>query len=290
MMKRFVFAGASVLALSGAALADGFIGIGDFSGNETVINFNATDMTTLGHPTANIGSGITVTDSGGGTGFGGWRGNIDWSSYFSNIPGASLGRALADSWGMSDLKYDLTGAGNPNRVGMLLSTGVQTTWTVEIYGPSNNLIDSGQVQMPGGAQAVFVGYEASGGIGYMRLMDVENGYITIMDDVRFEAVGGYRLSVSGTCPGTVTVQWSGATPSVQQGIVFGQNQGTTIIPGGPCAGTQLGVQGGVQLVNTIGTGGGSGSVNGNAGTAACGHYLQLVEVGSCNTSNVDNIP
>ncbi|MCC6907811.1 MAG: hypothetical protein IT430_07720 [Phycisphaerales bacterium] len=102
--------------------------------------------------------------------------------------------------------------------------------------------------------------------------------------------GGYRLTVGGTCPGTVTVDWAGATPNVQQGIAFGQGQGSTIIPGGPCAGTMLGIQGGVQLVRTVSTGSGSGGVAGNAGTGACGGYLQLVEAGSCNTSNVDQIP
>lgn len=101
--------------------------------------------------------------------------------------------------------------------------------------------------------------------------------------------GGYTLDVTGPCPGTVTVAWSGATPSVQQGIVYGDNLGTTVIPGGPCTGTSLGVQGNVRLIRTLGTGGGSGSVNGNAGSGACGHYLQLIEAGSCNTSNPDQI-
>ncbi|MCC6908031.1 MAG: hypothetical protein IT430_08840 [Phycisphaerales bacterium] len=109
----------------------------------------------------------------------------------------------------------------------------------------------------------------------------------------FQAGGGqprYTLRISGACPGTLTVSWSNATPSRQQGIVFGNNLGSTIIPGGPCAGTMLGIAGNVRLVNTVGTGNGSGSVNGQAGTSACGHYLQLVESGSCNTSNVAQIP
>lgn len=101
---------------------------------------------------------------------------------------------------------------------------------------------------------------------------------------------GFSLNVTGTCPGTVTVAWRNATPSRQLAIVFGNNQGNTTIPTGPCAGTQLGVQGSVRLVNTIGSGSGSGSVNGNAGTSACGHFLQLVESGSCDTSNVARIP
>jgi len=176
-------------AFGGEALADGFIGMNQFSGGESVITFNTTDMGSLSHPTASIGSGITVTDSGGGTGSPGWRGNTDWSAYFANIPGASQGRALADSWGASDLKYDFTGAGNPQRVGLLLSTGTQTTWTVRVYNPANVLVDTGQVSMPGPQQAVFVGYERSAGVGYLRVSDVENGQITLMDDVRFEHAG-----------------------------------------------------------------------------------------------------
>lgn len=108
-----------------------------------------------------------------------------------------------------------------------------------------------------------------------------------------EFLGGgtsYSLRVSGQCPGTLTVSWSNATPNRQQGIVFGQRDGNTTIPTGPCQGTVLGLAGGVRLVNTVGTGSGSGSVNGQAGTGACGGRLQLVESGSCETSNVASIP
>ncbi len=112
-----------------------------------------------------------------------------------------------------------------------------------------------------------------------------------IDDMEHgNAGGGYTLNVDANpCPGTARVSWSGATPSVQQGIVIGNSLGTTTIPGGPCAGTQLGIQGGVQLVMVIGTGSGSGTVSGNAGSGACGRWLQLVEAGSCNTSNPDQI-
>jgi len=103
--------------------------------------------------------------------------------------------------------------------------------------------------------------------------------------------GGYSLRVGGQCPGTVEVSWAGAQPNGQQGIVFGQNQGSTTIPSGPCRGTILGIQGGLQLIRVIGTGSnGEGTVSGPAGTAACGHFLQLVETPACNTSNVAQIP
>lgn len=107
----------------------------------------------------------------------------------------------------------------------------------------------------------------------------------------FGNAGGYFLSIAGQCPGTLTVSWSGATPSVTQGIVFALNTGAFVIPTGPCQGTALGLgTQGLRLVNTISTGSGSGSVNGAAGTGACGGYLQLVEVPSCDTSNVAQIP
>lgn len=186
-MKRFVATGTAMLALSGVALADGFIGLNDFSGGETVIDFNSTDMGSLGHPTANIGSGVVVTDSGGGTGGPGWRGNTDWGSYFDNIPGSSQGRALADSWGASDLLFDFTGAGSPNRAGLLLSTGTRTDYDIVVYDPSGNILDTGVASMPANSEAVFVGYEANGGVGFIRVSDVENGQICIMDDVRFES-------------------------------------------------------------------------------------------------------
>lgn len=107
--------------------------------------------------------------------------------------------------------------------------------------------------------------------------------------------GGYALVLGGSCPGIVQVQWSGATPRAQQAIVFGARTGSTTIPNGnPCAGTPLGVAGQVRMVNPpgfFGTGqSGSGSIQGNASSGACGGVLQLVEGGSCNTTNVAVIP
>lgn len=106
--------------------------------------------------------------------------------------------------------------------------------------------------------------------------------------------GGLSLSLRGNCPGTLTVMWNNATPSRQMGIVFASNTGSFRVPnGGPCAATVLGLgTQNLRLVNTIGTGSGSGQVNGQAGTGACGGYLQLVVVDGnpCTTSNVAQLP
>jgi len=103
---------------------------------------------------------------------------------------------------------------------------------------------------------------------------------------------GLSLALRGTCPGSINVRWSGATPNKTMGIVFASNTGNFSIPGGPCSGTTLGLgTSNLQLVNTVNTGSGSGSVNGNAGTAACRGYIQLVVVDAspCTTSNVAQI-
>lgn len=104
--------------------------------------------------------------------------------------------------------------------------------------------------------------------------------------------GGVSLSLSGSCPGRITIAWSGATPSRQMGIAFASQTGQFVVPGGPCGGTQLGLGSqNLRLVNTVGTGSGSGQVNGQAGTAACNGYLQLVVVDGnpCATSNAAQI-
>lgn len=104
---------------------------------------------------------------------------------------------------------------------------------------------------------------------------------------------GPTLQLIGSCPGGMTISWSNATPRSQMGIAFARATGAYRVPGGPCAGTELGLGSSqLQLVNVINSGGGSGSVNGNAGPGACGGYVQLVVVdGSpCTTSNVVQIP
>ncbi len=105
--------------------------------------------------------------------------------------------------------------------------------------------------------------------------------------------GGPSLRLGGQCPGTITVSWANATPNKQMGILFANSTGSYTLPGGPCGGTTLGLSSsGLQLVNTIGTGSGSGQVNGRAGTAACRKYLQLIvrDGSPCATSNVVQIP
>ncbi len=97
--------------------------------------------------------------------------------------------------------------------------------------------------------------------------------------------GDYTLEMSGQCPGYFILKWSGATPGRRHAILHGTESGVTIIPSGPCRGTVLGMAGQVNLVNIISTRDGEGSVIGYGGQV-CHFFVQLLELGTCNTSNV----
>ncbi len=104
----------------------------------------------------------------------------------------------------------------------------------------------------------------------------------------------YQLSITGTCPGTVTVFWGGAPPASTQALIIGNTLGSFTIPPGACFGTVICIQGSVGMVGTpFSTGtAGVGSISGTASAGACGRYLIAVtNFGSpCQVSNPVQIP
>lgn len=117
---------------------------------------------------------------------------------------------------------------------------------------------------------------------------------TRMDFYEEPCSTGPTVRLVGECPGVVGLFWAGAQPNQQMAIVFGYNPGGCIIPGGPCAGTQLGLAcNGLRVVHTGTTGpNGSGEVRGEMPACGCGRYLQMVvaDGSPCSTSNVAQIP
>lgn len=94
--------------------------------------------------------------------------------------------------------------------------------------------------------------------------------------------------------GELEVRWFQATPdrSARVAILYGRRTGGFVIPNGnPCAGTSLGL-GALELqVAFTGSAGqfGAGRVIANIPRAACGGYLQLVDIARCEVSNVVRI-
>lgn len=110
----------------------------------------------------------------------------------------------------------------------------------------------------------------------------------ILDDVTINYLdGGPSLAVTGTCPGSLQLDVTGATAGGTVGFIYAFNTGSVTIPSGVCAGTQLGLDASAQLVGTATADGtGLATLIGNAPAPACRGIVQAIDVSTCTTSNV----
>ncbi len=219
-----------------------------------------------------------------------WQFDADWTNPVRLFSAGGIGALAYDPegnslWigtfsGVNLTQYDLSGSvissfttGHTKNMAVALDPADGTLWihdrnrqgTLEQWSRSGVLLDT--IAVPG--------------------LETQNA---LAGEFRFG--GGYTCAISGDCPGTLRVAWSGAPANTQQGIVFARTTGNFVIPHGPCQGTELGLSSNqLRLVMTLGTGNGAGGVNGQAGSGVCGGFLQLVAVGNpCKTSNVAQIP
>lgn len=106
-------------------------------------------------------------------------------------------------------------------------------------------------------------------------------------EVRVDGAAGPALAVSGNCPGTTTLEVSGATPNGTVAFIFAFNTGSAIVPPGTCAGTQLGLDRTAQLINTVrADGSGNAQLVGFAPASVCNGFVQALDVSTCTTTNV----
>lgn len=164
---------ALALLLPSSTATAGVITIGDFSGSETVIDFESLGSAPATGPFS-IGS-VTFSESSSGTGGPGWR-------LLSNIEGF-VGNFLTDNAGISLIQLDF--AAPQLRAGVLV--GVTTaTYSVSIYDSSLALLESTSVFVSGAP--LFAGFENAAGISRMVISETsgENGRVGGLDDVRFE--------------------------------------------------------------------------------------------------------
>jgi len=98
------------------------------------------------------------------------------------------------------------------------------------------------------------------------------------------------LEVTGTCPGTLDIAVTGATPNGTVPLVFGSGPGSFIVPGGQCAGVELALS--QPRVRGRETADANGAINvmKTVPGGACGMLLQVLDIGSCSTSNTAPLP
>ncbi|PCJ51590.1 MAG: hypothetical protein COA70_13975 [Planctomycetota bacterium] len=102
--------------------------------------------------------------------------------------------------------------------------------------------------------------------------------------------GVFTLSLSGTCPGLVTVDVSGAGAGATIAVAWSLNTGTFSLPPGPCAGTVLGLNNPNLLTFLTADALGNATFTGNAPTSACGAFVQIVDLSTCSVSGVETVP
>lgn len=97
------------------------------------------------------------------------------------------------------------------------------------------------------------------------------------------------LSIEGQCPGQMTASISGGAPGTVVAVAYATGRGTTEIPGGPCAGTVLDLNGTARQIGPIlrfDANGEASITQFDVPAQACGGFLQAVAGDGCGTSNV----
>jgi len=153
-----------------------------------------------------------------------------------------------------------------------------------IIGPENNFWRT--ADLANGTQ-VWVDYSDQGG--FQRGENVFGVAYDITGILTGTAESAYTLTVSGDCPGRISVVWAGATPNRRHAVLIGTRRGAYRIPSGRCEGTVLGIES-VILTHIFGTGPGFGERFATVGSHPCGWQMQLIESPSCNLTNVEIIP
>ena len=103
--------------------------------------------------------------------------------------------------------------------------------------------------------------------------------------------GGLSLTITGACPGNVTLTADNATPGANVAFIDAFGPGSVSIPSGPCAGTVLGLNRTATLLRAVrADGSGTARTSGTAPPAACGRvFVQALDISNCATSNVEEI-
>jgi len=98
------------------------------------------------------------------------------------------------------------------------------------------------------------------------------------------------LTVTGTCPGNMSIVVDNATPSGTIAIIGASGAGGASMLTGPCTGGTTGLDIDMQLAVATGTDGtGSVSFNPNIQEALCGTHIQVLDVSSCSLSPVEAV-
>ncbi len=179
------------------------------------------------------------------------------SGYCGSAATATPGADLVASWGSGEA---LVATHEPS--------GAGTVVALNFYPPSSDARDDFWSASTDGVQLMVNALTGGGG---------------------GDAGGSTTLTAEGSCPGPVTIEITG-NPGDTYVLVAGESLGSTVIPGGSCAGTELGVES-AGVLNKLGPipdrdGDGVITMTPDLPRGACSYYLQALNTSDCSMSDV----
>lgn len=262
----------------------------------TVVNQSVTDGAwARGVPAGNGGRGDPPTDSDGSgscwvTGLGNNQdldgGPTILTSPVFDLSGESSVLLVYDRWFYNDDSSDFLVTEVSNNGGsnwtVMRTLGHEPGWRTETLTVTEYLPLTSQMRFRFSSSDNPNNSVTEAGIDAFKLISVDCGM-----------GGGLTLTLTGTCrnQGGGLFGWTNADPNVALALVFARNTGSFVVPGGPCAGTVLGLgTNQLQIARQFNSGAGAGNFNATLPNGACGGYFQLVQTTDCETSNVVQAP
>jgi len=97
----------------------------------------------------------------------------------------------------------------------------------------------------------------------------------------------FQLTLEGACPGAATLYTSGSAPGVTTVLIAANGQGDFVIPGGPCAGTQLALNStAVQLESGLTDALGTAIFPGAFPESRCSGFVQAIDLDTCEPTEL----
>ena len=97
---------------------------------------------------------------------------------------------------------------------------------------------------------------------------------------------GLQLGIGGNCPGPATIEINAATANATVAILGSETPGTTVLAGGPCAGLTVDLDAATVITTASVDSNGDLTLTPTIGDAFCDFFIQIVEAGTCQVSNV----
>ena len=101
---------------------------------------------------------------------------------------------------------------------------------------------------------------------------------------------GFAFTLSGDCPGGLSLRVFGATPNGTVQFARSTSEGSGQVPAGPCAGTPLELDDPQPVGALTADGDGVIALDLDAPGGVCGFVMQALDAASCATTNVTQVP